>query len=68
MKNTILRETREKRGLTQVQVADQAGITEVCYQRYEYGKTNRAVRTAILIARAVESTVEEIFGESSTTA
>lgn len=65
MKNTILRETREKRGLTQVQVADQAGITEVCYQRYEYGKTNRAVRTAILIARALGSTVEDLFGAAT---
>lgn len=39
-------------------------------KRSREGANNRCpnARTAIRIARAVESTVEEIFGESSTTA
>lgn len=63
-----LQAAREKSGKTQAQVAKEVGITEQAYQRYEYGKIEPRARTAIRIARAVESTVEEIFGESSTTA
>lgn len=63
-----LRAAREQSGKTQAQVAKDAGIKEQSYQKYEYDKSTPNVRTAIRIARAVESTVEEIFGESSTTA
>lgn len=66
--NVKLRAAREQSGKTQAQVAKDAGIKEQSYQKYEYDKSTPNVRTAIRIARAVESTVEEIFGESSTTA
>lgn len=56
-----LKITREQKGLTQVQIAEQAGITETSYQRIEYGKQIPRADTAILIARALNSTVEELF-------
>ena len=57
-----LRAAREQSGKTQAQVAKEAGITEVAYQRYEYDKVEPGVRTAIRIAQALNSTVEELFG------
>lgn len=53
MKNTVLKDTREKRGLTQVQIADKAAISEVSYQRIERGAQEPGVQTAILIADAL---------------
>ena len=61
MKNTKLKDAREKSGLTQVQVAEKAGISEISYQRIEYGTQRPTVETAILIAEALNSTVEELF-------
>lgn len=61
MKNTKLKNAREKSGLTQVQVAEKAGISVVSYQRIEYGTQRPTVDTAILIAEAVNSTVEKLF-------
>lgn len=54
MKKTVLKDTREKRGLTQVQIAEKAAISEVNYQRIERGVQEPGVRTAILIADALE--------------
>ncbi|MGI6014322.1 MAG: helix-turn-helix transcriptional regulator [Oscillospiraceae bacterium] len=62
MKNIKLIEARNKTGLTQVQVAKKAGITVVCYQRYEAGERIPRADIAILIAKAVNSSVEELFG------
>lgn len=59
--NTKLKEKREKTGLTQVEVAEKAGISERAYQNYEAGKRLPNVQTAILIAKALKSTVEKLF-------
>lgn len=56
-----LRSAREKSGKTQAQVAKEVGILEAQYQRYEYDKNEPKVRTAIRIAKAVDSSVEELF-------
>ena len=61
MKNKKLIEAREKAGLTQVQVAIKANISETSYQRYEYGKRVPKADTANLIAKILNSTVEELF-------
>ena len=61
MKNTKLKNAREKSGLTQVQVAEKDGNSVVSYQRIEYGTQRPTVDTAILIAEAVNSTVEKLF-------
>ena len=60
-----LRAAREKSGKTQAQVAKEIGIAEAAYQRYEYNKREPGVRTAIRIARAVDSSVEELFGAAT---
>ncbi len=56
-----LRAAREASGKTQTQVAKEAAISESQYQNIEYGKSEPGVRTAIRIAKALNSTVEELF-------
>lgn len=56
-----LRTAREKSGKTQAQVAKESGIAEQMYQRYEYNTSEPGVRTAIRIAKALDSTVEALF-------
>ena len=60
--NMALRAAREASGKTQAMVAKEVGIAESVYQRYEYDQNEPGVRTAIRIARALDSTVEELFG------
>lgn len=60
-----LRAAREASGKTQKQVAQETGITEVSYQRIEYGSQRPSLNTAILIARALGSTVENLFGAAT---
>ena len=60
--NVELRAAREASGKTQAQVATEIGVSELSYQRYEYDKREPGVRTAIRIARSLNSTVEELFG------
>ena len=52
---------RENLGLTQVQVAQKSGMSAVQYQFYEYDKYEPGVRTAIRIAKALETTAEELY-------
>lgn len=59
--NKKIKQIRVKMGLTQVQVASAAGISETSYQRIEYGNQQPSLRTAILIAKILNSTVEELF-------
>ena len=58
-----LQAAREQSGKTQAQVAKEVGITEVAYQRYEYDKREPGVRTAIRIARVLNSNVDDLFQE-----
>lgn len=53
MKNIRLVETREKRGLTQVEVAKKAKITDRAYQNYEAGERIPRADVAIRIADAL---------------
>ena len=57
-----LREEREKSGLTQKQVAAAVGIDVRNYQYYELGRVPSA-KTAVKIARALNTTVEELYGD-----
>lgn len=61
MNNSKLKEKRQKAGLTQVEVAKQAKITETSYQRIEYGTQTPSLKTAKRIANALGSTVDELF-------
>lgn len=57
-----LRMAREQQGKTQQQIADLANISLKSYQRIEKGEQDPSVTVAILIAKAVKSTVEKLFG------
>lgn len=59
--NKRLRDAREKQDKTQQQVAGFANISLKSYQRIEKGVQDPAVTAAILIAKALKSTVEELF-------
>ena len=63
--NTNLINARRNKGLTQVQVAEKANITERSYLRYESGKCVPSVYTAVRIAKALNTKVEKIFPLSS---
>lgn len=56
-----LRAARVSAKLTQAQVAMQVGVSTMAYQRYEYNQREPCVRTAILIAKVLDSSVEELF-------
>lgn len=59
--NERLKNARMKAEKTQAQMAKDAGISEVAYQLYEYGKREPGVKTALRIADVLGTTVEEIF-------
>lgn len=59
--NRQLKNRRDEMGLTQVQIADKAGVTERSYQRYEADERIPDVHTAQLIAHALNSTIEALF-------
>ena len=60
-----LRAAREQSGKTQAQVAKETGIAEAAYQRYEYGKNEPRVRTAIRIADVLGvEDLRTLFGDS----
>lgn len=62
-----LRAAREASGKTQAQVAKEANLAERQYQDYEYGRYEPGVRTAIRIAKVLNSTVEDLFGAGTPT-
>ena len=55
-------------GLTQAQIAKEAGISERCYQRYEANQKQRMpdIRTAIRIADALGVDVKALWGGNPT--
>ena len=63
--NTELKSRREERRLTQEAIAQQCGITLRAYQYIELNGRIPRADTAILIARALNSTVEELFGSAT---
>ena len=56
-----LKERREQLNLTQKDVAKAVGIAESAYQRYERGVRIPNARTAIKVARALNTTVESLY-------
>ena len=61
LKRTKLIKARKKEGLKQVKIAYKANISERYYQQLEAGTSNPTVDIAKLIAKALNSTVEELF-------
>jgi transcriptional regulator, XRE family len=62
--NTRLKTTRQQLGLTQEEIAKKADISTRSYQQYESGERIPKITTALLIARVLNSTVEELFAEA----
>ncbi len=60
--NTTLKQTRVKRGLTQVQLAEKANISVRHYQDIEAATSEPSVKIALLIAQALNTPVEFLFG------
>ena len=58
-----LKKRRQELKLTQKQVAERANLAESAYQRYERGEIVPLAFTAIHLAKALETTVEELYIE-----
>lgn len=56
-----LKQYRKKQGLTQLKLAEIIGVSETYYQKIEYGLSKPNVEIALLIAQALQTTVEELF-------
>ena len=54
-------ELRAARGLTQEQLAEQAGIDPTYLQRIEGGRLNLTVRTLVLVAAALGCAPKDLF-------
>ena len=61
MKTTKLKQVRQNKSLTQLEVAKKANIGTRSYQSYEAGERVPNAYTAQLIANALQTTVEELF-------
>lgn len=57
-----LREFRAKKGLTQMQIADVLGCQQGLVSQYERGVYTPSLHNALLLARALGTTVEDLFG------
>ena len=60
-RNEKLIATRQKAGKTQREVAQNLGLAYQEYQRYEYGMNQKAIQTAIRIAREYGTSVESLW-------
>ena len=56
-----LLEIRKKRGLTQVELAEMAGLADRTYADIERGNANMRVETALRICEALQITPNEIL-------
>jgi putative transcriptional regulator len=58
---TRIRELRAKTGLTQEELAQQVGVRRETIVFLEKGKYNPSLKLAYKVARALDSTIEEVF-------
>ena len=61
MNTSVLKYRRKKFGFTQAELANKVKISILSYQRYESGERLPNVCTAQLIAKTLNTTVEELF-------
>lgn len=57
-----LREFRKNQGMTQVQLADVLGCQQGLVSQYERGVHTPSLHNALLLARTLGTTVEDLFG------
>jgi putative transcriptional regulator len=58
---TRIRELRAKAGITQEELAQQAGVRRETIVFLEKGKYNPSLKLAYKVSRALGSTIEEVF-------
>ena len=61
---TVMQRLRNRRGMTQADMARKAGVSESAYQLYEYNKRTPKADVAAKLAKALGTTVETLWGES----
>lgn len=59
-----LEQTRTALGKSKAAVARESGITRMAYFRFEKGQQIPRVKIALRIAKALNSTVEELWGDN----
>ena len=57
-----LREFRKNQGMTQMQIADVLRWQQSLVSQYERGVHTPSLHNALLLARALDTTVEALFG------
>lgn len=60
-----LREMRTKKGLTQVQLAKLIGVSRDLYNKYERAGTRPSHETLVLLARALDTSVDYLIGNTN---
>lgn len=58
---TLLREKRKAAGLTQIELAERVGVTQTAISYWETGRRRPGVDDALLLAEALNTTVERLF-------
>ncbi len=59
--NVYLKELREKRKFTQMQIAKKIGISQQAYSQIENGIINPSLETALKISEVLEMPANKIF-------
>lgn len=59
--NVYLKELREKRKFTQMQIAEKVGISQQAYSQIENGIINPSLETALKISEVLEMPANKIF-------
>lgn len=62
--NERLKKLREEKGLTQVQLSELTGITARQIQKYEGGKARPRLDAAEMLAKALDVSTDELFGNA----
>lgn len=57
-----LKELRQSEGLTQTEIANQIGISQAAYQRYETGKREPKIKTLEVFADYFQVSVDFLLG------
>lgn len=57
MLGQLIKEAREEKGLTQIQLAKMSNVTEPSIRKYECGKRNPKINTVIAIAKALDKPI-----------
>lgn len=66
MENLLLKEKRNAVGMTQHQIAEKVGVTDIGYLNYEQGRREPKISTAIKIADALGvSDLRELWNYSN---